>query len=81
MNRQWHAANAMPANATMDDRIAWHLEHAVHCGCRDIPKGIQNELERRGISVKAQSPHSFVQNGRRQAEPAERTEIHARAKS
>jgi hypothetical protein len=47
MNRQWHKANAMPANATMDERIAWHLAHAVHCGCREIPKGIRSELERR----------------------------------
>lgn len=53
MNRRWHAANPMPSNPTMDDRIAWHLKHAVHCGCRNIPLGIHSELARRGIFATA----------------------------
>jgi len=47
----WHRANRMPKNPTPDQRIAWHVEHAKHCGCRPIPPGIAAEMARRGIAV------------------------------
>lgn len=49
LNAQWHEAHPMPPNATMDERVAWHLEHARQCGCREIPASIRRELEARGI--------------------------------
>lgn len=49
LNAEWHKANRMPARATLDQRIAWHLAHAEACGCREMPAGIVAELERRGI--------------------------------
>jgi HEAT repeat protein len=27
----------MPRNATPEQRLAWHLDHQRHCGCRPIP--------------------------------------------
>ncbi len=51
INKAWHDANPMPAQASLDERIAWHLEHAAHCGCRDIPESIKQELKRRGVPV------------------------------
>jgi hypothetical protein len=41
----------MPAKATLDQRIAWHVEHAKHCGCRPIEGKIRDEMEKRGIKV------------------------------
>lgn len=41
----------MPKNATLDQRVRWHLEHAVECACRDIPDRIIAELRKRGVSV------------------------------
>jgi hypothetical protein len=27
LNREWHSSHRMPKNATLDQRIEWHLEH------------------------------------------------------
>jgi hypothetical protein len=37
----------MPARATIDQRVAWHREHARHCACRPIPPKLL-ELMRAG---------------------------------
>lgn len=47
INAKWHAAHPMPENATLDQRVAWHVEHAKTCGCRPMPKSVIAELERR----------------------------------
>ncbi|HHZ09507.1 MAG TPA: hypothetical protein GX405_12090 [Rhizobiales bacterium] len=49
LNREWHAANRMPANATHEQRLAWHAGHAANCACREMPAAIRAELERRGM--------------------------------
>jgi hypothetical protein len=36
LNKEWHLAHLMPKNATMEERIAWHIEHSKHCSCRPI---------------------------------------------
>jgi hypothetical protein len=41
----------MPQNATLDQRVKWHLAHVVTCGCREIPKSVIAELRARGIPV------------------------------
>jgi hypothetical protein len=38
LNKEWHLAHGMPANATWQQRIAWHIEHQKNCSCRPIPK-------------------------------------------
>jgi hypothetical protein len=53
LNATWHKANRMPANASLDQRIAWHLAHAKACACRGLPASIIKELERRGILARA----------------------------
>lgn len=52
LNKEWHLAHPMPKNATVDQRIAWHLEHRKHCACRDIPESLKAEMARRGIKDK-----------------------------
>lgn len=37
INKQWHLANKMPKNPTLEQRIYWHTEHAKNCQCRPIP--------------------------------------------
>ena len=40
LNANWHDAHPMPAKATMDQRIAWHVAHQKACSCRPIPAGV-----------------------------------------
>ena len=50
LNAAWHKKNRMPARASLDQRVAWHLAHAKACACRTtLPASILNELRRRGI--------------------------------
>ena len=50
INAAWHKAHRMPARATLDERVAWHLAHLKACACRsDLPASVLAELERRGI--------------------------------
>ena len=51
MNRDWHETHRLPANAKLDQRIDWHIEHAAQCGCREIPDSVKKALEQRGIHV------------------------------
>lgn len=51
MNKAWHDANPMPPNATLDQRVAWHVAHAAACGCRDMPESVKAELLRRGEPI------------------------------
>jgi hypothetical protein len=49
LNKEWHLANAMPKHPTIEQRIAWHLEHKKNCGCRDIPGKLKEEMKKRSI--------------------------------
>ncbi|QQR35619.1 hypothetical protein JI749_14905 [Devosia oryziradicis] len=51
MNRDWHETHRLPANAKLEQRIDWHIEHAAQCGCREIPDSVKKALEQRGIPV------------------------------
>ncbi len=47
LNAEWHRKHRLPRNASHDDRIAWHLEHAERCGCRPVPEALRREVEAR----------------------------------
>ena len=32
INAEWHRANPMPKHPTLEQRLEWHHEHALHCG-------------------------------------------------
>lgn len=49
INREWHEAHRLPRNATLEERLNWHLMHAAACGCRPMPESIRRELESRGL--------------------------------
>jgi hypothetical protein len=48
INREWHEQNRMPKNATLEQRISWHIEHSKHCTCRLIPPSVLEALAQQG---------------------------------
>jgi hypothetical protein len=44
-NAEWHRAHRMPTTATREERVEWHLEHAITCGCRPVPPGLAVEVD------------------------------------
>ena len=51
LNREWHLGHRMPAKATLEQRLEWHLEHAKNCQCRAITGKIAEEMQKRGIPI------------------------------
>jgi hypothetical protein len=51
LNAEWHNANPMPKRPTLEQRIAWHIEHQKNCSCRPVPAGLRDELRKRGVEV------------------------------
>ena len=47
MNKEWHEKNRMPKNPTLEQRIAWHVEHQKHCNCREMPESIKTALAKK----------------------------------
>jgi len=47
INKEWHLKNKMPKNPTLNERINWHIEHAKHCSCREMPDSIKKEIAKR----------------------------------
>jgi len=52
INKEWHLAHPMPKNPTLDQRIAWHVEHLKYCACRGLTPKLKEEFRKRKISVK-----------------------------
>jgi hypothetical protein len=52
VNADWHKTHRMPARATLDQRVKWHLAHRKACACRELPKTIVEELKRRDTSAR-----------------------------
>lgn len=50
LNKEWHLAHVMPKNATIEQRIEWHLAHRANCLCRDIPEKLKEEMKKRHIA-------------------------------
>jgi hypothetical protein len=46
LSKAWHDKHPMPKNATLDQRIRWHRQHAKHCGCRPIPAEIAAAMKK-----------------------------------
>ncbi len=45
INKEWHLKNRMPKNATLEQRIKWHIEHEKNCNCRKMPEKIRREVK------------------------------------
>ena len=46
INAGWHQAKRMPKNATLQQRIDWHVAHQKRCGCREMPKTVRDTIAR-----------------------------------
>jgi hypothetical protein len=62
MNTGWHRQHPMPRNASVEQRMAWHLQHQEHCRCRPIPAKLLQMLGAKAPSA----------SGRKQARSAGR---------
>lgn len=51
LNKAWHLKHPMPEHPTLEQRIAWHIDHARHCKCREIPVNLQEIIKKRGIKI------------------------------
>lgn len=51
LNAEWHRRHPMPQHATLDQRVRWHVAHARHCACREIPATMRAELKARRIPL------------------------------
>jgi hypothetical protein len=49
LNRAWHEKHRMPKNATLMERMRWHLAHRKHCRCRPIPAKLAETMKKRGL--------------------------------
>ena len=45
-NSTWHKSHPMPARATPQQRLRWHLAHAKACACRPLTAAMFHELRR-----------------------------------
>jgi hypothetical protein len=45
MNSEWHREHRLPRNASKEERLAWHKEHARVCACRPPPPSILAEIK------------------------------------
>jgi len=46
-NIEWHSKHKLPKNATLDQRVKWHMEHARRCPCPSRDEDILEELKKR----------------------------------
>jgi hypothetical protein len=65
VNAAWHEKHPLQRNATVVQRVAWHVAHATACGCRDIPRTIVTELRARGIPIPRRSRVSVTAPSRK----------------
>jgi hypothetical protein len=61
--RAWHKDHRMPKNATVEERIEWHLAHAKICACRPIPASVAKLIGQRALGSKAGKPGTRVFQG------------------
>jgi len=47
INAEWHKANRMPQNPTLEERINWHIDHAKNCQCRPMPEKLLKIVKER----------------------------------
>ncbi|MBL7758407.1 MAG: hypothetical protein JNL59_13465 [Chitinophagaceae bacterium] len=51
MNAAWHHEHPMPANASFEQRVQWHLAHQQYCSCRPIPASLLAQMKEKGIKI------------------------------
>jgi len=49
LNKRWHLKNKMPKDASVEQRIHWHVTHQKMCTCRGIPDKLKAEMKKRKL--------------------------------
>jgi HEAT repeat protein len=49
INAAWHTRHRMPGRPTLQQRIAWHIEHEQNCGCRPMPSTLRPMMSAAGV--------------------------------
>jgi hypothetical protein len=44
VNEEWHDTHVMPKNPTRAQRVKWHTEHELVCGCRPVPSSLMSNV-------------------------------------
>lgn len=52
INKEWHTKHKMPKNASVKERIEWHLEHEKNCSCRVMPEALRKRMKEFGLTKK-----------------------------
>ncbi len=55
LNSDWHRGHRMPEKATLEERVRWHKEHALHCSCRPVPQSIADAIRAADLKKGARS--------------------------
>jgi hypothetical protein len=43
----WHNLHKMPKNATLNERVNWHIEHMRNCSCRtEMHNKVADEIKK-----------------------------------
>jgi hypothetical protein len=61
LNADWHLTNRMPKNATLEQRVAWHVGHAANCECRPMPASIRAVLGGTPSASKVRRPNRGIE--------------------
>jgi hypothetical protein len=77
MNAAWHREHVLGRKATLDERIAWHLEHRRVCACRPPPASLAVYLEpvtapAKGAAAKTSRRAPAAKKTSRRAAPSKR---------
>jgi len=50
INREWHAENKIPKDASFEEKFKWHKEHNENCSCHPgFPKKLEEEMKKKGM--------------------------------
>ena len=52
INKEWHEKNKMAKNASIKEKIKWHLSHEKNCSCRAMPQNIREAMKKMQIAKK-----------------------------
>jgi hypothetical protein len=44
MDKEWHQDHRLDADASRQERVAWHAVHEEVCHCRPAPKDLAEEI-------------------------------------
>jgi hypothetical protein len=43
-NEYWHRSHLMPKDPTRAERVQWHADHELACGCREVPANLAKDV-------------------------------------